>query len=50
LQSRVSALCGHALPPKSACARTVRLRVWEPAPEPLSHDTVHVDQAPKAAS
>jgi hypothetical protein len=45
LQSRVSAACGHALPPNvgSVCAR---LRCCEPAP----HDTVQVDQLSKVPS
>ena len=45
LQPRVSAACGHALPP--FCGAVVeRLRVCEPPP----HDLVHVDQAPNVAS
>ena len=45
LQSRVSAECGHALPP-SVGAVVERLRFCEPVP----HDLVQVDQAPKVAS
>ena len=44
LQARVSAECGHAAPPAlgPVCAR---LRDCEPVP----HDLVHVDHAPKAS-
>jgi hypothetical protein len=40
LQDRVSALCGHALPP-SIGSVVARERLWLPLP----HDTVHVLQA-----
>ena len=43
LQARVSAACGHTTPPFTASTR-VRLRLCEPVP----HDRVQVDQAPKA--
>ena len=45
LQARVSAECGHALPPEvgSVCSR---LRFCEPVPQ----DLVHVDQAPNAGT
>jgi hypothetical protein len=43
LQLRVSAACGHALPPSVGCDMP-RLRLCEPVP----HDRVQVDQAPKA--
>jgi hypothetical protein len=39
LQLRVSALCGHALPPEVGSVLT-RERLWLPPP----HDTVHVAQ------
>lgn len=42
LQIRVSALCGHDLPPLRGCT-TLRTRLVKPAP----HDLVHVDQRPK---
>ena len=45
LQSRVSAECGHALPPNVGSVME-RLRFCEPVP----HDLVHVDQAPNVAS
>jgi hypothetical protein len=45
LQVRLSAECGHALPPNVG-ATVARLRCCEPTP----HDLVHVDQAPKAPS
>ena len=38
MHARVSALCGHALPPKRGCV-SVRTRLCEPVP----HDLVHVD-------
>ena len=43
--ARVSAECGHALPPKLGCT-VARLRFCEPVP----HDLVHVDQAPKVGT
>ena len=43
LQARVSAECGQALPPNLG-ATVARLRFCEPVP----HDLVQVDQAPKA--
>jgi len=42
LQGRVSWECGHAAPPNFG-ATLLRLRCCEPVP----HDLVHVDQAPK---
>ena len=45
LHAWVSAVCGHALPP-SVGATLVRLRFCEPVP----HDLVQVDQAPKEPS
>lgn len=42
LQARVSAECGHAMPPCLG-AMLIRLRRCEPVPQ----DTVHMDQAPK---
>ena len=45
LQPRVSAECGHALPPFWGSV-VERLRFCEPPP----HDLVHVDQAPNVAS
>ena len=45
LQARVSAECGHALPP-SVGATVARLRFCEPVP----HDFVHVDHAPNAGT
>ena len=43
LQARVSAECAHATPPKVGSV-VLRLRCCEPVP----HDLVHVDQAPKS--
>ena len=42
LQAWVSAVCGHAAPPKRGCT-TARLRRCEPA----AHEVVHVDHWPK---
>ena len=44
LQARVSAECGHAVPPHAG-ATFWRVRFCEPVP----HDLVHVDHAPKLA-
>jgi hypothetical protein len=44
LQARVSAVCGHAAPPKVGCT-CVRERLWAPVP----HDFVQVVQAPNEA-
>ena len=43
LQRRVSAECGHALPPLDG-AEVLRVRFCEPSP----HDFVHVDHVPNA--
>jgi hypothetical protein len=45
LQARVSAECGHAAPPNVG-STVARLRFCEPVP----HDLVQVDQAPKAGT
>jgi hypothetical protein len=45
LQTRVSAECGHATPPCEG-STVARLRDAEPVP----HDLVHVDQAPKVGT